>query len=348
MESFLRKILWIVAGVFLVWFAIRIRAVLPPFLLALVIAYVLEPAVSLLEKRNIPRVLSIVLIYVTVGALVFLLGTYVFSSLLSELSELVAKIPEAARSIDRILDRWESHYAKANIPQGVRDALDDIVHRYQSRLTRTIDRTVTALLGIAGSLVPLLFSPLLAFYILKDLRDIKSAVYRVIPIRSKVKVWNALVEIEHIWSSFIRGQLLVAGIVAALASVTLFVLHVPYPLVGGIAAGIGEFVPYFGPVIGAIPAILFGLARSPFTALKVAIGFLIIQQLEANFITPRIIGSRVGLHPVVIIFALMVGGYLFGFWGVLLAAPVAGMLKVLIASIIDSLSPPKDGGDGRN
>lgn len=345
MESLLRKTLWIAIGVFFVWFIIRIRAVLPPFLLALVIAYVLEPAVSLLEKRNIPRVLSIVLIYLAIGALVFLLGTYVFSSLLSELSDLVSKIPEATRSIDRILERWQSHYAKANIPRGIRDAFDDIVHGYQSRLTKTVENTMAALLAIAGSSVPLLFSPLLAFYILKDLRDIKSAIYRVIPVRSKARVWNVLVEIEHIWSSFIRGQLLVAGIVAALASAMLFALDVPYPLVGGMAAGIGEFVPYFGPVIGAIPAILFGLTRSPFTAFKVVIGFLILQQLEANFITPKIIGSRVGLHPVVIIFALMVGGYLFGFWGVLLGAPVAGMLKVLVASVIEPLGAPRKGSD---
>lgn len=338
MKRFIEKVLWIALGVFLVWFVIRIRAVLPPFLFALVIAYVLEPAVALLEKRNIPRVLSIVLIYLAVGVLVVLVGTYVFSSLLTELSDLVEKIPEVARPLGEVLDRWQMHYVKADIPLGMRDALEDIVQRYQSRLTSVIDRMAAALLGVAGSIVPLLFSPLLAFYILKDLKDVKSAVYRLIPVQSKARVWNVLVEIEHVWSSFIRGQLLVAGIIAALASATLFILDVPYPLVGGMAAGVGEFVPYFGPVIGAIPAVLFGFARSPLTALKVAVGFAVLQQLEANLITPRVIGSRIGLHPVVIIFALMVGGYLFGFWGILLAAPVAGMVKVLIVSLIE---PPQ-------
>lgn len=329
-----KTIYWVVFGILVLLFIFRIKAILPPFLFALVIAYVLDPAVAFFEKRHLSRTASIVFVYVLLILVLVLIGTYVFSSLISELSDLMVQIPDQAGHLQNVLDHWQSNYIRARLPQGIRNTLDDVLQRYQSRLTLLIDKMASSLLNILGSLAPLLFSPLLAFYILKDLKEIKLGIYKLIPLHNKARIWSVLVDIEHVWSSFIRGQLLIAAIIASLASLILLVLGVPYPLVAGLAGGFGEFVPYFGPIIGAIPGVLFALTRSGLTAVKVILAFLLLQQIEANFITPRIIGSRVGLHPIVVIFALMVGGYLFGFWGVVLAAPVAGMLKVLIKAYI--------------
>ncbi|MCL4370406.1 MAG: AI-2E family transporter, partial [Chloroflexi bacterium] len=136
-------------------------------------------------------------------------------------------------------------------------------------------------------------------------------------------------DLDAVLSGFVRGQLLVASSVGLMAGVATWLLGLRYAVVIGVLAGVADVIPYFGPVIGALPAVLLGLAVSPWRALQVTLAFVIIQQLENAVVGPLLIGDQVRLHPLVVIFAVLVGGTLAGVWGMLLAVPAVGMTRVL-------------------
>jgi predicted PurR-regulated permease PerM len=133
--------------------------------------------------------------------------------------------------------------------------------------------------------------------------------------------------------SFIRGYFLVAAIVGGLTAIAMALLGLEFALMLGIFAGLAELIPYFGPVIGAVPAIGLAVLQSKWLAAKVALAFFVIHQLEGNIISPKILGDKVGLHPLMVIFSLMAGGELYGLAGMLLAVPVAAVLRVVVVFV---------------
>ena len=137
--------------------------------------------------------------------------------------------------------------------------------------------------------------------------------------------------------SFIRGQLLISAIVGILIAVGLSIMGVDFALIIGLIAGIFNIVPYFGPIIGAVPAVVFALLKSPLTAVYVVLLFAVVNQVESSIISPNILGEHVGLHPVTVIFSIISGGYLFGILGVILAVPVTSIVKVTLRYVHNKL-----------
>jgi predicted PurR-regulated permease PerM len=138
-------------------------------------------------------------------------------------------------------------------------------------------------------------------------------------------------------SKFIQGQLLTAIIVGVLETIGLFLVRVKYPLVLGVIGGIAEIIPYFGPVIGAVPAVAIALIESPIKAMWAVLVYVVVQQLENAYISPKIIEGRLGLHPVATIMVILAGGKFFGVAGMLLAVPVTAILRVLIKRTINAV-----------
>jgi predicted PurR-regulated permease PerM len=139
-----------------------------------------------------------------------------------------------------------------------------------------------------------------------------------------------LEDIDQVIGEFIRGQLIVCTVIAVLTSIALYLMGVQFAIILGMIAGIVDVIPYFGPFIGMLPCIAVALLQSPKLALYTALAFIAIQQVESNIISPKIVGDRVGLHPVVIIFALLAGERLLGFIGLVLAVPAAAIIKVIL------------------
>lgn len=146
-----------------------------------------------------------------------------------------------------------------------------------------------------------------------------------------------MIEMDNSLGSFIRGQLLISAIVGVLIAVGLSIIGVDFALIIGLIAGIFNIVPYFGPVIGAIPAVISALLKSPLSAVYVVILFIVVNQVESSIISPNILGEHVGLHPVTVIFCIISGGYLFGILGVILAVPVTSIIKVTLRYIHNKL-----------
>ena len=137
-------------------------------------------------------------------------------------------------------------------------------------------------------------------------------------------------DIDRVLIEGIKGSILIAVVVGTLVGLSALILGVKFPLVIGLLAGVTNLIPFFGAFIGAIPAVLIAYSESWLLAVYQTIAIVVIQQIESNIITPRILGGKLGLHPLFIIFALLAGGNLYGIWGILFAVPVAAMIKVSI------------------
>ncbi len=328
-------VLFLVAFAYLLY---RVRGILSPFVLAGVITYVLEPPVRAIERRGFPRVLAILFIYLLVIAGAALTIAWVVPSALSELNLLAQSLPNYTQQLQRLGLGLQSFYARLALPESVRATLDLSIRNAESELLRVIGETITGIIGAASWLPGLLLAPFLAFYALKDLAVIRAGFVRSLPRESRSEVMAVLSGIDAVLSRFLRGQLILSAIIGAAFAFGLRLLGLPFWVIIGVFAAFAEVIPYFGPVIGATPAVAIALTRSPSLALKVVILFAVIQEVENVVLAPKIMGDSIGLHPLWVFFAILAGGELAGFWGLLLAVPTAGVLRVVGAYAVRKLS----------
>lgn len=308
----------------------RIRAILPPFLLAGVLSYLLNPLVSLLVRRGFSRLSALVFIYIAVLLLGAVGVGLIVPVVLGELNRLTEFLPGYFAQLQAMSAAFQERYSQFQIPQAVRQSLDDAFVTVQGQMIGLVSSVAQSVLGIFTALFSLLLAPVLSFYLLKDLDMLRAGLRRFLPRRDRPGVLELLGEVDSVISGFVRGQLIVAAVVGLLVMGALALLRIRFAVILGIFAGITEIIPYFGPLIGAIPALAVAAVTSPVDALKVLAAIFVIQQLESQVLSPRIIGSHVGLHPLAVIFALLAGYELFGLLGMVAAVPVAGVLRVLI------------------
>lgn len=323
-----------------VWGLWTIRPVLAPFLLAVVLAYLLAPLVSGIAGLGLPRGWAILAVYAVLGAVGALVVVKLVPSALTEVRRLTESIPlysARAREMADGLQRW---VRDAGLPPELRESLDrsitNIEVRSVSALRRLVD--IQTLEAAASFLVSLLLAPFLAFYLLKDLDYFRDRFVRALPRRYRQDIIRLLRDLDRVISGFVRGQVLLGLSVGGLAALVCGLLGLRFAVLLGIWAGLMEFIPYVGPMLGAVPAVLSGVAHSPWRGMQVALAFLLIQQLENAVLSPKIMGDSVGLHPIVVLFVVLAGGYLAGPWGLILALPAAGLLRVLWAFIVEQLT----------
>lgn len=312
------------------WVLYQARGVLAPFLFAVLVAYVLEPLVTSLVRLGLSRRLAILVLYAAGGTLIFLFFWYVIPSLADELMRFSEQVPA-------LVTRWQDgaeallvRYRQSASLFGLGEALDRAVLRLEDGLLRQAEGLLGTLLALPRGIVVAAFAPLLAYYMLRDADIIRGRVFGAVPIPLRPQVKLLGERLDRVVGGFIRGQLTVAVIVGVLVAVASAMLGLRYPVLIGVIAGIADVVPYFGPVIGAIPALVAGLAISPMRALQVGAAFVLIQQLENSVIAPMLIGGRVGLHPLLVVLAVLAGGHWGGIFGMLVAVPLLGVLRVLV------------------
>jgi predicted PurR-regulated permease PerM len=178
-----------------------------------------------------------------------------------------------------------------------------------------------------------ILSPVIAIYFLADWKILEQGFLRVIPQRWRMEWRRLWQDINHVIRQFVRGNIIVAVIVGVLIGVGVKLVGMEYALLIGLICGVSDLIPYFGPVIGAVPSVLLALIKSPGMALKVILIILIVQQLEGNVISPKLMGESVGLHPLWVVFALLASGEIAGFWGMFLAVPLAAVIRVVLKHI---------------
>ena len=308
-----------------------LRVIWPPLILAGAIVFVLHPVVTALHRRGIPRVLGTVLTYLGI-ALAFVLVGLLMTPLVSHQSDQLSdEWPHIRRDVERTIDDWadRSKDWAIKIPtvKEIRKELDE-------RGNKSISERITQVRNVGGRVfhVALIFflAPVLAFYLLVDLPRLRAVTESLLPPRSKDELLHVGRRLNRAIGGFFRGQLLVAFIVGTMVSIGLGILGLPFWLLVGMVAGVFNIIPLIGPWVGAVPGVIIALTtRDVTTAVWVAGIMAGAQQIDNHFISPLVMQRAVKLHPAAVLLALLAGGSLGGFFGLLLAVPTAAVLKIV-------------------
>ena len=298
----------------------------------------MNPLVTHLEKRGAPRGLGTLIIYLGFILAMALLVLYAFPQFLTQLERLAKILPQQTTDMQSRLATFYERFTRINIPEPIKNAVDNGIEKAQQALIDLVERTLGSAPELLSKLGLIIFVPVVAFYMTMDFPRLKTWFLSWIPERWRSDVLGLMIEIDDNLGSFVRGQLLISAIVGILIAIGLSLIDVDFALIIGLIAGIFNIVPYFGPVIGAAPAIILALLKSPLSAVYVAILFFIVNQVESSIIGPNILGEHIGLHPVTVIFCIVSGGYLFGFLGIILAVPVTSIIKVTLRYIYNKIS----------
>lgn len=348
-----------------IWLVLSgILGLLSPFIIGLVIAYLLHPVVNWIEqnlfnKRNkndlfaknknshLKRTLSVLITYILVISIVvlFIYSTYaMIGGQISRQVNVNSMIESIAKYAERYNDIFvqsqkylESSGLSANLKAQILQTVDSIKNVISSASVGLFDQAKK----IGSNLINILLGLIIAFYFLKDM-DYFRKLYResarlVLSKSRNERVSKLFHDINTVISNFIRGQLLDGLIVGILSSIALAIVGLDFALLIGMTAGFANIIPYFGPIIGSIPAIIVGLlSGTPLKALFAFLALMLVQQVDSAVIAPKIVGESVGLHPIFVMLALITGGTLFGLLGMLLAVPVAAIIKLLFLQWMES------------
>ncbi|PKP84821.1 MAG: AI-2E family transporter [Alphaproteobacteria bacterium HGW-Alphaproteobacteria-2] len=333
----------------LLWF---LGDVILPFLVGGAVAYFLDPVADRLERAGLSRAAATVLISLGAALVALLAALLLVPVAVRQLADLVAAAPEISRSVQGFLtERFPSLIDEGST---LRQSLDGVAETIRAKGGALINGLLSSALNVINALVFIVVVPVVAFYLLLDWDRMIARIDELLP-RDHAPVIRRLAgEIDRVLAGFVRGQLSVCMILGAAYALALIVVGLKYGLVVGLVAGLLTFIPYVGSIVGGTLAIglaLFQFWGEPWMIGIVGAIFVAGQMVEGNFLTPKLVGGSVGLHPVWLLFALSAFGTLFGFVGMLVAVPMAAMLGVLARFAVEQyregrlyrgLVPPDD------
>lgn len=324
---------WLIlaAGVF--WILRLVMPALVPFMMGAIIVLMLRTPVSLLEERGIKRAFAVGICYlVTLGALT-LVSAFIVPAIVDQLQQFTTDMPRYYRLAEAWWSGLQGQVEAVVLPQWIRSGITDAVSSISSSIAKWASTLAGGVLSFGQSAATFLIDFVLAFVIgfwaLKDLPQVRGDIMRLVGEHRRSEAEMIAETVLRVLGGYVRGQLVVSAVTGVLVWIGLALLGVPYALVLGLLTGILNVVPYVGPFIGGVSAAIVGLFVSPLIGLG-AIGIVLgAQQLTDMFVTPRVMSEQVDLHPLLVILSLLVGGTLFGFWGLILAIPVAAIIKGL-------------------
>lgn len=319
----------------------KIGKVFIPFLMAIIISYVLQPLVIKLEAKKIKRPTGIMLIYLVFGGILAVLTVFVVPQLIDNTRELINILPGITINFRDNFNGMVKVISSSKWPEDIKSAIfreiNNGMQLAENMILDTLKNTLTGMMRAVSTLFDLVLAMIIAYYILKDAEYFKNVSLSLVPRKWRNWLITTFREINSVVSKFIQGQLLTALIIGTLETIALFIVGVKYPLILGMIGGVANIIPYFGPFLGAIPAVAVALIESPVKALWTVIAFTIIQQLDNGFISPKIIEGRLGLHPVTTILAVLIGGEFFGIVGMLISVPIAAIIKIIAKRTIEAI-----------
>jgi len=331
-----QTIYFVVVGVLLaVIFFYFSRRVLTPFFIAFALAYLLDPVTDRLESLKISRTFAVLVLMAGVFSLVTGIGLLIFPLLKLQAEHLVSNLPNYIAIMQEWMYPLLGVVGEPEKIQGIlnRELLKvgELPLKVISSITSILWGSVAGLFSFILLLANLVIIPVVMFYLLRDYDLINKKMLSFVPARSREQVLSLIKEIDGVLAGFVRGQLMVGLIMAGLYSIGLFFCGTPMSLFIGLLAGLASLVPYLGLVFGFVPAAILTFMQTQDWVLVFGVAgvFAVVQGLEGMIITPRIVGEKIGLHPVAIILAVLLGAEFFGLVGVIVSVPVAAALNVL-------------------
>ncbi len=326
------------------------------FLISTVVALLLNPLVLAMRKIKIPRWLGVPIVYLAFVAAVVVIIIFLGPLLIKQFQRLFNAIPDWLQELNRLLGDLEVWLAERNIDVRLQFNTSDIVNWLETNAASSVAALLSVGMSVVGILVNILFTVIISFYMLIDGRRIFRFLCRLAPGTPEVKE-RYVRGLQTAFSRFVRGQALLGVTVGLACGLAIWVLSWEvvgvwpqggqYALLFGFWAGVTEVIPYIGPWIGAVPPVIAAFFHSPMAALVVIIIYFAIQQLESHILAPNIVGSSVGVHPLVVIFALLAGAQIGGILGIIASLPLLALLRHTLTFYDFKLSKgPWAGDDG--
>ncbi len=334
-----RRTNWLIAVALAGWLLYLLAPVLTPFVAAALLAYIGDPLADRLQRFKLPRTLAVVVVFLLTFTVLALLVVLVGPLIRTQVSALLAALPGLLLQVEQV---WlPSVSAWLNIETGDDVGIGAFLANY-SEMAGTWGAKVLVSVSksggaVAAAVLSLFLVPILTFYLLRDWDTIMTHLGALIPSRQRETVFKLARDTDEVLGAFLRGQLLVMLALSVIYSLGLGLVGLKFAIAIGVVSGLVSFIPYLGFVFGIVLAALtVALEPDPlWQMIGVVATFTIAQLLEGSILTPKLVGDRIGLHPVLIIFAIVAGGQLFGFFGILLALPAAAVLSVVVRFAYD-------------
>lgn len=315
-----------------------------PVFIALILTYILNPLVNFFTSKGLNRTVAIICVFLFLVLMVSLGVLFFITSLKTEFSSVQINLPEYANRLYEYIPVPVKSYLDIETPEKAYLQLQKALEQLRgisfslfketfAVVTRAFGSTLVFVLSVLGYFI----TPIYLYYFLIDMPELKATLLNLVPERFRPQVFEKAAEVDEVLSAFVRGQLMLCAILAILYSVGLYFIGIDLAIVIGTMAGVLFIVPYLGTLLGIIFSMLMAFLKfHDFLHPLLCLGwFMLVQAAEGGIITPKIVGNKVGLHPVVTILALFIGAEWFGILGMLLAVPVTAVLNVFSRSILD-------------
>lgn len=334
----LRSVFFIIIGLLLFWFLYIERAILTPFILAAIFAYIFNPIVNFFyHKLKFPRTLSVIIIYVFIVSIVLYSGVIFSKKAIGESFELKKQAVSISQTAKHEIN---------NLPDWIKPTASDALETFEKSTTISYSSVFSFFPQAFSRILGFLIFLFAAFYFLKEGRNMFDKLLHFVPNDYKVEIDILMRKINSILGSYLRGQIFLVFFVSVVLFICLTILGVKFALILAVFSGFAEIVPIIGPIVAASVAALiaylggtsnFNLAPTQL-AFTVVIVYFVVRQFQDYFITPYIMGKITKLHPLVILFAVIAGGHIGGILGVILAVPIAGILKIIFEYSLEKVN----------
>jgi predicted PurR-regulated permease PerM len=325
---------WLIAVALTGWLFYLLAPVLTPFVAAALLAYMGDPLADRMQKLKMPRSLAVAAVFLITFLILGLLVLLVGPLIRTQVAALFDALPEIARQVEQVwlpnILGWLDIEAGDDV--GFAPFLANYGEMFGSWSGKVLLSVSKSGGALAAAVLSLFLLPIITFYMLRDWDTIMAHLGALVPESQRETIFTLARESDEVLSAFLRGQVLVMLALAFIYSLGLSLVGLKFAIAIGVVSGLVSFVPYLGFVFGiGLASLTVALEPNPlWQMIGVVATFSIAQFIEGSFLTPKLVGDRIGLHPVIVIFAVAAGGQLFGFFGILLALPAAAVLSVLV------------------
>ena len=330
-------------------------------IIAIIFAYIINPIVNYLERKGVKRQFGVIIVYISAILIFGILIVSVIPKTINEVSNLLTSLPGMVDTLIKEFNNFLSNvFAKfnielpenfinvyketnpkvngnvetpqivSNILESIKGTINDLIVKVQGSLMGSLSNVISKLYGFLTSAFRLVLIIIFSFYFSVDKERFMLRVKKAIPNKHREDISYLTKNIDIALQQFIRGRMLMAIFVGLLTMVYLLVLRVDFAIIIGLITCVADIIPFIGPFLGCAPAVLFAFMDSPMKALWVLILFLIVQWVENNILAPKLIGDSTGLNPLVILISIIIGGGIFGVWGMVISVPLTSIIFILV------------------
>ena len=330
-------------------------------IIAIIFAYIIDPIVNYLERKGVKRQFGVIIVYISVVLIFGVLIVSVIPKTINEISKLLASLPEMVDTLTKNVNNFltdifakfnielpnnfidfykesnpkvegnvETPQIVSNILNSMKKTIDDLVTKAQGSLMGSLSGVFSKVYGFVTSAFRLVLIIIFSFYFSVDKEKFTLKVRKFMPNKYREDITYLANRIDIALQQFIRGRMLLAIFVGILTMIYLLILRVDFAIIIGLITCVADMVPFIGPFLGCVPAVLFAFMDSPIKAFWVLILFILVQWVENNILAPKLIGDSTGLNPLIILISIIIGGGIFGVWGMVISVPITSIIFILI------------------